>query len=129
MVSCTWFIYGKLTLSDFVKKKIDMIFRACLLCESFGIQIKQNYLLNWICNYSFGYNYSWGVYLAFYKSEVYIGQMSTLSWIGSICVALFFIIGPFNQLIIERMGYKYMLATGTVCCTAALILASFAKEV
>ncbi|KAG1450916.1 hypothetical protein G6F46_002108 [Rhizopus delemar] len=77
----------------------------------------------------FGYNYSWGVYLAYYKTEVYIGQMSTLSWIGSICVALFFIIGPFNQLIIERMGYKYMLATGTVCCTAALILASFAKEV
>ncbi|CAO3668307.1 unnamed protein product [Rhizopus stolonifer] len=55
--------------------------------------------------------------------------MSTLSWIGSICVALFFIIGPINQLVIEKMGYKYMLATGTVCCTAALILASFATQV
>lgn len=55
--------------------------------------------------------------------------MGTLSWVGSICVALFFILGPINQLVIEKMGYKYMLATGTVLCTAALILASFATEV
>lgn len=55
--------------------------------------------------------------------------MNVLSWIGSICVALFFIIGPVNQLIIQKMGYKYMLATGTVLCTAALILASFATQV
>lgn len=55
--------------------------------------------------------------------------MNVLSWIGSICVALFFILGPVNQLIIEKMGYKYMLATGTVLCTAALILASFATQV
>lgn len=55
--------------------------------------------------------------------------MSTLSWIGSICVALFFITGPINQWVIEKMGYKYMLATGTVLCSAALILASFATQV
>lgn len=55
--------------------------------------------------------------------------MSTLSWVGSICVALFFITGPINQLVIEKMGYKYMLATGTVLCSAALILASFATKV
>jgi hypothetical protein len=55
--------------------------------------------------------------------------MSQLSWIGSICVSLFFIIGPINQLVIQKMGYKYMLLTGTVLCSAALILASFAYEV
>lgn len=55
--------------------------------------------------------------------------MSQLSWIGSICVALFFILGPINQLVIRTMGYRYMLITGTILCTAALILASFAKEV
>lgn len=55
--------------------------------------------------------------------------MATLSWIGSICVALFFILGPINQLVIEKMGYKYMLATGTILCSAALILASFAQQV
>lgn len=48
---------------------------------------------------------------------------------GSICVALFFITGPFNQLLNEKMGFKYMLATGTILCTAALILASFATQV
>lgn len=77
----------------------------------------------------FGYNYSWGVFLNYYKTNVYVGQMSTLSWVGSICVALFFITGPFNQLLIEKMGFKYMLATGTVLCSAALILASFATQV
>ncbi|KAI8876454.1 MFS general substrate transporter [Backusella circina FSU 941] len=77
----------------------------------------------------FGYNYSWGVFLNYYKTNVYVGQMSLLSWIGSICVSLFFIIGPINQLVIQKMGYKYMLATGTVLCSAALILASFAHEV
>lgn len=78
---------------------------------------------------SFGYNYSWGVFLNLYSTQVYPTQISTLSWIGSVCVSLFFILGPINQLVIEKMGYKYMLATGTVLCTAALILASFANQV
>ncbi|KAI8145277.1 major facilitator superfamily domain-containing protein [Fennellomyces sp. T-0311] len=76
----------------------------------------------------FGYNYSWGVFLRYYNESVYVGEMSKLSWIGSICVALFFILGPINQIVIRAMGYKYMLATGTVLCTAALICASFAYE-
>lgn len=54
--------------------------------------------------------------------------MDKLSWIGSLCVALFFILGPINNVVIRVMGYRWMLLTGTVLCTAALILASFAKE-
>ncbi|KAI8388112.1 major facilitator superfamily domain-containing protein [Radiomyces spectabilis] len=77
----------------------------------------------------FGYNYSWGVFLNYYNRYVFVDQMPTLSWIGSICVALFFILGPINQLVIRKMGYKYMLATGTVLCSVALILASFATQV
>ncbi|KAL1929048.1 hypothetical protein VTP01DRAFT_2107 [Rhizomucor pusillus] len=77
----------------------------------------------------FGYNYSWGVFLNYYKEHVYLNQMDKLSWIGSLCVALFFILGPINNVVIRVMGYRWMLLTGTVLCTAALILASFAKEV
>ncbi|SAM08117.1 hypothetical protein [Absidia glauca] len=77
----------------------------------------------------FGNTYSFGLFLNYYNTTVYPGNMNVLSWIGSICVALFFIIGPINQLIIQKMGYKYMLATGTILCTAALILASFATQV
>ncbi|KAJ8655082.1 hypothetical protein O0I10_009289 [Lichtheimia ornata] len=77
----------------------------------------------------FGYNYSWGVFLNYYKENVYLNQMDKLSWVGSLCVALFFILGPINQTVIRLMGYRYMLWTGMVLCTAALILASFAKEV
>lgn len=72
---------------------------------------------------------SWGVFLNYYKENVYLNQMDKLSWVGSLCVALFFILGPINQTVIRLMGYRYMLWTGMVLCTAALILASFAKEV
>lgn len=72
---------------------------------------------------------SWGVFLNYYKEHVFLNQMDKLSWVGSLCVALFFILGPINQTVIRIMGYRYMLWTGMVLCTAALILASFAKEV
>jgi MFS family permease len=79
--------------------------------------------------HSFGYNYSWGVFLNYYNKHVYVDQLSTLSWIGSICVALFFFLGPINRLVIEKMGYRNMLLVGTVACPLALILASFATQV
>ncbi|KAJ2960739.1 hypothetical protein NQZ79_g3966 [Umbelopsis isabellina] len=77
----------------------------------------------------FGYNYSWGVFLNYYNKNVYVGQLATLSWIGSICVSLFFFLGPVNRLVIAKMGYRNMLIVGNIICPVALILASFAYEV
>lgn len=55
--------------------------------------------------------------------------MNQLSWIGSICVALFFIIGPINEWITCKLGYTKMLAIGTIMCPLALMLASTSYEV
>jgi MFS family permease len=77
---------------------------------------------------SFGYNYSWGVFLNYYNKNVYVNQLATLSWIGSTCVSLFFFLGPVNRLVIEKMGYRNMLIVGNIICPLALILASFAYE-
>lgn len=65
----------------------------------------------------------------YYNKNVYVDQLATLSWIGSICVSLFFFLGPVNRLVIAKMGYRNMLIVGNIVCPVALILASFASEI
>lgn len=77
----------------------------------------------------FGVNYSWGMFLRNYNENVYIGRMNKLSWIGSICVALYFILGPINEWLICKLGYKIMLSIGTILCPLALMLASISHEI
>ncbi|KAL9536998.1 hypothetical protein MBANPS3_012177 [Mucor bainieri] len=76
----------------------------------------------------YGVNYTWGVFLNYYNENVFPGQMNQLSWIGSICVALFFIIGPINEWITCKLGYTKMLAIGTIMCPLGLMLASISHE-
>jgi hypothetical protein len=78
---------------------------------------------------SYGVNYSWGLFLRNYNQYVYVGQMTQLSWIGSICIALFFIIGPINEWVVRKLGYTKMLAIATILCPLALMLASISHEV
>ncbi|CAO3618514.1 unnamed protein product [Mucor fragilis] len=54
--------------------------------------------------------------------------MNQLSWIGSICVALFFIIGPINEWVTCKLGYTKMLAIGTIMCPLGLMLASISHQ-
>ncbi|KAI7897824.1 major facilitator superfamily domain-containing protein [Cokeromyces recurvatus] len=77
----------------------------------------------------FGVNYSWGVFLNYYNEVVFPGQMNQLSWIGSICVALFFILGPVNEWVICKLGYTKMLIIGTIMCPLALMLASISSQI
>lgn len=74
-------------------------------------------------------NYSWGVFLRFYNTDVYVGEMTKLSWIGSICIALYFIIGPVNEWVVHKLGYTKMLAIATIICPLALMLASISHKV
>lgn len=55
--------------------------------------------------------------------------MTRLSWIGSICIALYFIIGPINEWVVRKLGYTKMLAFATIMCPLALMLASISHEV
>ncbi|KAI9365323.1 major facilitator superfamily domain-containing protein [Pilaira anomala] len=77
----------------------------------------------------YGVNYTWGVFLNHYNEEIYPGKMNELSWIGSICVALFFIIGPVNEWVTSKLGYTKMLAIGNILCPLALMLASISHEI
>ncbi|KAK4519083.1 uncharacterized protein ATC70_009314 [Mucor velutinosus] len=76
----------------------------------------------------YGVNYTWGVFLNYYNENVFPGQMNQLSWIGSICVALFFIIGPINEWVTCKLGYTKMMAIGTIMCPLGLMLASISYE-
>lgn len=69
------------------------------------------------------------MFLRNYNENVYIGRMNELSWIGSICVALYFILGPINEWLICKLGYKIMLSIGTILCPLALMLASISHEI
>lgn len=77
----------------------------------------------------FGVNYTWGVYLNHYNEKVFPGQLSQLSWIGSICAALIFSIGPFNEFITAKLGYTKMLAIGNIVCPLSLMLASISTQI
>ncbi|KAI9485361.1 MAG: major facilitator superfamily domain-containing protein [Benjaminiella poitrasii] len=77
----------------------------------------------------YGVNYTWGVFLNYYNESVFPGRMNELSWIGSICVALFFIIGPINEWVTCKLGFTKMLAIGTILCPLALMLASISHEI
>lgn len=74
-------------------------------------------------------NYTWGVYLNHYNEKVFPGQLSQLSWVGSICAALIFSIGPFNEFITAKLGYTKMLAIGNIICPLSLMLASISTQI
>ena len=79
--------------------------------------------------FRFGVNYTWGVYLNHYNEEVFPGQMDQLSWIGSICAALIFSIGPVNEFITAKLGYTKMLIIGNIMCPLSLMLASISTQI
>ncbi|CAO3619788.1 unnamed protein product [Cunninghamella blakesleeana] len=55
--------------------------------------------------------------------------MTKLSWIGSICIAFFFMTGPFNAWITRKLGYTAMLSISTILCPLALMLASISNAI
>ncbi|KAI8074058.1 major facilitator superfamily domain-containing protein [Gongronella butleri] len=77
----------------------------------------------------YGVNYSWGTFLAEYKTHVYPGQMTQLSWIGSINIAFYFILGPINKWVTRLMGYRYMLLFATIVGPFALMMASLTNAI
>lgn len=78
---------------------------------------------------SWGVNYTWGVFLNYYNESVYPNRMNELSWVGSICVAFYFIIGPCNEWVTGIMGFRKMLAFATIVCPLGLMLASISNQV
>ncbi|CAO3610633.1 unnamed protein product [Cunninghamella echinulata] len=76
-----------------------------------------------------GYNYIWGIYLDYYNDYVYVNQMNTLAWIGSLWLAFSTLIGPIYGYIVYKVGYKWILITSAFCNTFALMMASISNQV
>ncbi|KAI9318586.1 major facilitator superfamily domain-containing protein [Dichotomocladium elegans] len=58
-----------------------------------------------------------------------MNQMTALSWVGSLWLAMSIIIGPFFNYIVARTGYTWLLGSAVFCCSFALMMASLATEV
>lgn len=55
--------------------------------------------------------------------------MNELSWIGSICIALCFIISPTNEWVTQKLGYTKMMSIATPVCPLAMMLASISHQI
>ncbi|KAI8883758.1 MFS general substrate transporter [Backusella circina FSU 941] len=77
----------------------------------------------------FGMNFTWGTFLRTYNEHVFIGQLSSLSWIGSIYTSFMFISGPIFEWVVRKIGYRYMLVCSTILCSLSLMLASISSQI
>ncbi|KAI9492078.1 major facilitator superfamily domain-containing protein [Zychaea mexicana] len=76
-----------------------------------------------------GYGYSWGVFFDELNANVYPGQMTELSWIGSLWYCLCNITGPFYIYMASKVDDRYILATSCILSCLAMMLASITNAV
>ncbi|KAJ2596969.1 hypothetical protein GGF39_003235 [Coemansia sp. RSA 1721] len=78
----------------------------------------------------FGASNSYGVFSTYYLNEKFVGtSATTLSWIGTLITSLMLGCNIGTGALADKIGYRPTAYIGTALCTAAYILASFAKEV
>ncbi|KAI9266541.1 major facilitator superfamily domain-containing protein [Phascolomyces articulosus] len=76
-----------------------------------------------------GYGYSWGVFFDEYNANVYPGQLTELSWIGSLWYCLCNITGPFYIYMASKIDDRYLLAGSCILSSLAMMLASITNSV
>lgn len=78
----------------------------------------------------FGASNSYGVFSTYYLNVKFVGTSATmLAWIGTLITALMLGCSILTGALADKLGYRPTAYIGTVLCTLAYILASFAKEV
>ncbi|KAJ2788230.1 hypothetical protein GGI15_000035 [Coemansia interrupta] len=78
----------------------------------------------------FGASNSYGVFSTYYLNVKFQGTSATkLSWIGTLITSLMLGCNIATGALADKYGYRTTAYIGTVLCTLAYILASFAKEV
>ncbi|KAJ2812712.1 hypothetical protein H4S07_001209 [Coemansia furcata] len=78
----------------------------------------------------FGASNSYGVFSTYYLNVKFPGtSATTLAWIGTLVTSLMLGCSILTGAMADKRGYRVTAYTGTVICTLAYILASFAKEV
>ncbi|KAI7876197.1 MFS general substrate transporter [Lichtheimia hyalospora FSU 10163] len=75
-----------------------------------------------------GYGYSWGVFYSEYQS-IYPGDMTALSWIGSLWYCLCNITGPIYLWMGSKFDDRYVLGIACITSSLAMMLASITNAV
>ncbi|KAI9225561.1 MAG: major facilitator superfamily domain-containing protein [Piptocephalis tieghemiana] len=77
----------------------------------------------------FGYNYSWGLFQQQYLDDEYTGQVTSfsLSFVGSLGMAILFLLGPFIGVMVKSTGVKIPITVGGIFIFLGLFLASYAN--
>ncbi|KAG0271181.1 hypothetical protein BGZ95_001050, partial [Linnemannia exigua] len=76
-----------------------------------------------------GIMFSWGIFQQLYKDEVFPGQTSAVSWIGTLAFGFMYIVGGICSLFAAKIGYRKMVLMGSFLVAGGCIGASFATEV
>ncbi|KAF9912762.1 hypothetical protein BX616_010234 [Lobosporangium transversale] len=75
-----------------------------------------------------GIMFSWGIFQQLYKTEVFPGQVSAVSWIGTLAFGSMYIIGGVFSLFAAKIGYRKMILIGSILVAGGCVGASFATE-
>lgn len=76
-----------------------------------------------------GIMFSWGIFQQHYTNNVFPGQVSAVSWIGTLAFGCMYIIGGFFSMFAARIGYRKMIFAGSIFVAGGCIAASFATQV
>jgi hypothetical protein len=76
-----------------------------------------------------GIMFSWGIFQQLYKDEVFPGQTSAVSWIGTLAFGFMYIVGGVCSLFAAKIGYRKMILMGSVLVAGGCVGASFATQV
>ncbi|KAI9492076.1 major facilitator superfamily domain-containing protein [Zychaea mexicana] len=72
---------------------------------------------------------SWGVFIDEYDANVYPGQLTELTWIGSLWYCLTNISGPFYIYMASKVDDRYIVAVSCLLSTLAMMMASLTNSV
>lgn len=76
-----------------------------------------------------GIMFSWGIFQQLYKDEVFPGQTSAVSWIGTLAFGFMYIVGGVCSLFAAKIGYRKMILMGSFLVAGGCVGASFATQV
>ncbi|KAG0267385.1 hypothetical protein DFQ27_008803 [Actinomortierella ambigua] len=76
-----------------------------------------------------GYMFSWGVFQQEYTKNSFPGQVSAVSWIGTLAFGCMYMLGGVFSLFAAKIGYNRMVLTGSIFVSGGLVAASFATEI
>ncbi|KAG0230561.1 hypothetical protein BGW42_000865 [Actinomortierella wolfii] len=73
--------------------------------------------------------FSWGIFQQEYSKNSFPGQVSAVSWIGTLAFGVMYMFGSVCSMFAAKIGYRKMVLTGAVFVTGSLVAASFATQI